>query len=291
MTNKIFEVYSENFVQYSRKYFDKISRREIFPCKICGEASEPYDVLDFALTCNTPRAPAGLSGIPVYYYRCCACGFIFTDFCDQFTPSEWSSYIYNEFYYSTVDPDYADRRPGGNASLIKNILGGDKNKWLGLDYGGGNGRTALLLRKMGFNFESYDPYGLNETSRRAIGRFNFCSSFEVAEHVADPHAFLRDIVSLCSSDKLAILIGTHVNDGHVLDNGRLNWWYASPRNGHISLYSLRSLKILAQAYDLEFLSLTGKTHLLSRGYTRSEAWRLLIGSAIGSRMRNFLKFS
>ena len=38
-----------------------------------------------------------------------------------------------------------------------------------------------------------------------------------------------------------MLFSTALSDGGLARNQRLRWWYASPRNGHISLFSHRSV--------------------------------------------------
>ena len=44
----------------------------------------------------------------------------------------------------------------------------------------------------------------------------------------------------------------------------LGWWYAGPRNGHVSLYSRRSLTILVQKHGLGLVSLSDLVHLAFR---------------------------
>jgi 2-polyprenyl-6-hydroxyphenyl methylase/3-demethylubiquinone-9 3-methyltransferase len=45
----------------------------------------------------------------------------------------------------------------------------------------------------------------------------------------------------------------------------LRWWYASPRNGHVSLYTEASLRALAQPLGFELASFNESTHLLLQG--------------------------
>lgn len=231
----------------------------------------------------------GPSGIPVYYHRCRSCSFLFTTFCDSFTPSQWTTHIYNPNYYLKVDPDYADRRPQSNALTVDALLAGRHGDYHGLDYGGGNGRTAALLQATGYRFECYDPFGDSNVVADSRECYNFCSAFEVAEHSPDPHNFLREIVSLCSPDRLAVLISTHLHDRHTASNSRLDWWYAAPRNGHISLYSHLSLKKAARIHGLDCLSLTENTHLLTRGYTPRDARAFLIAGKLRSRWRRLVQ--
>ena len=83
-------------------------------------------------------------------------------------------------------------------------------------------------------------------------------------------------MSLCSTEALFVLIGTHASDRHLsAESGDLSWWYAAPRNGHISLHSHRSMQELAKRYSLSYLAISEQTHVLFRGYTQAEASRFL----------------
>lgn len=280
---------SEDLLRHAQQVLDELAEHREIACKVCGEAARLYDAVDFALTCNTPRMPGGPSGVPVYYHLCRACGFLFTTFCDRFTPAQWSTHVYNPAYYQDIDPDYAERRPHGNALTIDALLAGHYDQWHGLDYGGGNGRTAQLLRAMGYRYDCHDPFGASDIDPLLRGRYDFCSAFEVAEHTPDPTAFLREIVTLCSPERLAVLVGTHVHDRHTAPDDRLDWWYAAPRNGHISLHSRRSLQVLARRHGLDCLTLTEQTHLLTRGYTPREACAFLWIGKLRTRWRRLLK--
>lgn len=254
-------------------------------CKICSSESKLYDVVDFSVSREKHAKPHHLAGIPVYFYKCSDCDFVFTDFCDDFSPEQWTNYIYNADYYLHIDPDYSERRPQGNANPLASLLSGPRDQWLGLDYGGGHGRTAQLLRERGYAYQCHDPFGDREVNETNIGRFNFCSAFEVAEHSPDPMKTLGEIISLCSPERLAILFATHVHDGHLPTDGRLDGWYAAPRNGHISLYSRESLARMACAYRLNICSVSSTSHLFFRGYTNREAQRFLLFGKLRNRLR------
>ena len=91
----------------SRRLFTQLKKM----CLICGSISRPFDVVDFFKCCNANDPYVfGFSGIPVTYYRCENCMFIFTDFCEGWQPHHFKEYIYNNEYIK-VDPDYIKRRP------------------------------------------------------------------------------------------------------------------------------------------------------------------------------------
>jgi hypothetical protein len=259
------------------------------PCKICGARATPFDLVDFNKTCHQSKYPYGIAGIPVRYDRCDDCGFIFTEFFDSFTGEQWSKYVYNDEYYIGVDPEYAEVRPQGNARWFTAFLAGRKGSLIGLDYGGGNGKTAELMRAQGWTYDCWDPFGLTDMAPENVGHYNFCSSTEVFEHTPDPVGSLRSLIEKCHPGKLMIMIGTGAHDGIVTDETRLNWWYAAPRNGHISLYSKRSLAVLAAKFGLTYVSLSMAAHLLVRGYSRRETQAMPLRSKLRMKVRSVLR--
>ncbi len=76
------------------------------PCKICGGDTALDGVVDFNKSCHEQhglRLP--VTGVPVYYRRCAACGFLFTDALDDWSIEDFRAHIYNDDYH-VVDPDY-----------------------------------------------------------------------------------------------------------------------------------------------------------------------------------------
>lgn len=244
-------------------------------CKICGGDSFPYDVLDFNKSCESPYYPVDMSMIPVIYRLCRECGFIFTDFFDDFSDDQWKQYIYNDNYIH-VDPEYKVIRPCENASMLRCFLDRPKQTIIGLDYGGGNGATAALVRQEGWTYDSYDPFGYTDVLPERIGRYNFCSAIEVFEHSPDPSGSLRAILEKATTERLVVVISTLTTDGVVANETRLAWWYAAPRNGHVSLYSHKSLRALAKQYGLMCTILNSAPFFFTRGYDEREARMLVV---------------
>jgi len=255
------------------------------PCKVCGEKATPFDMVDFSKTCTLEKYPLGLSFIPVAYRKCERCAFIFTSFADRFTGEQWKRFIYNEDYIH-ADPEYLEVRPRHNARELAAFLAGKKKSTLALDYGGGNGLTSRLMRQRGWAYDSYDPFGQVEMEADRKGRYNVCSALEVFEHTPDPVASLQELLDLCSSDRLIVFIGTSVHDGMVSNANRLSWWYAAPRNGHISLFSRESLRVLAARYGLAYASFSRGTHVFTRGMGRRRAFASLVRGKIIRRLQS-----
>jgi len=230
-------------------------------CKCCGALAFPFGVVDFHKNCEIRRRNVlDVSGVPVYYYRCPRCHFIFTTAFDQFTHEDFRQYIYNQEYL-LVDPDYEETRPRGNAEIVCNLFREAKPRSI-LDYGGGHGVLAQLLRAKGFSHvETYDPF-VPRFAARPTDRFDCVVCFEVVEHSTVPARVFADMSDLLTDSGL-ILFSTLLQPADI-DSQGLNWWYAAPRNGHVSLYSKPSLAMLAQSLGFNLGSFTESYHVLFR---------------------------
>jgi 2-polyprenyl-6-hydroxyphenyl methylase/3-demethylubiquinone-9 3-methyltransferase len=230
-------------------------------CKCCSQSADLFGVVDFHQHCDEARSERlPVSGIPIYYYRCSQCGFLFTTAFDGFSHADFAEQIYNEGY-SFVDPDFAEVRPSGNAQMVAGAFGKHRELSI-LDYGGGNGRTAEGLRQAGFtNVTTYDPFVPRFATRPSTPADEIIC-FEVVEHTPDPLAIFRDMASLLA-DHGSILLSTLMQPDDI-EKQRLNWWYVGPRNGHISLHSYRSLTIAAQRCGFQVRSFNANVHLLFR---------------------------
>src|SRR4051794_23463028 len=91
-------------------------------CKCCGSMAALYDVVDFHKNCEIYRRKVlDASGVPIYYYRCPTCQFLFTTAFDRFTLEDFHRYIYNNDYM-LVDPDYQESRPRSNAAWLGSLF-------------------------------------------------------------------------------------------------------------------------------------------------------------------------
>jgi SAM-dependent methyltransferase len=214
------------------------------PCKVCGKPAPFFDVTDFWK--GSRFFPYGPSGIPVAYHRCDACGFMFAPLFDDWASEDFQKYIYNDEYIA-VDSAYADVRPKHTATEMAKSLAGFEDARM-IDYGSGTGLFANHMRAAGFkNITNFDPFS---DPVRPSGRFDIITCFEVIEHSPTPLETLRDIASLLNDDGCVVL-GESLQPPDI-DVVRCNWWYCMPRNGHISLYTDRSLALLATRAGLLF---------------------------------------
>jgi len=217
-------------------------------CPICNGTCSALDVVDFNKSCGEQRGKyLQLSGMPIYYYICEQCGFCFSPEIYKWQLSEFEKYIYNDEYIE-FDPDYKGTRPKGNAEGMLKLFKDKDENLIHLDYGGGDGLLSETLRKRGWKSSSYDPFVDRETEISELGHFNLITAYEVFEHVPDVIKLMSQITSLLTEDGI-IIFSTLTSDGNIKINQRIIWWYVSPRNGHISIFTKKSLGILANKYN------------------------------------------
>ncbi len=236
-------------------------------CTVCGEKCSLLDVVDFNKSCEEIRGKfLDLSGIPIYYALCNKCGFCFSPEIITWNLEEFKEKIYND-QYVFVDPDYIETRPESNAASLITIFGDRAHSIKHLDYGGGSGVLANNLRKSNWNSISYDPF-VDKKTIDQLGKFDLITAFEVFEHVPDVQELMSNLCTLLSTNGV-VLFSTLLSDGQINPNQRIVWWYASPRNGHISLFSRKSLEILAHNHGFYFGSFSQGFHFFC---TKIPSW-------------------
>lgn len=195
----------------------------------------------------------------VEYYKCPKCDFIQTE----------EPYWLDEAYGSAItdlDIGLVSRNLQYSKALediIKNNL-----DYTGkfLDYAGGYGLFVRLMRDRGFDFYRQDKYcenifakhfDLEDTNSK--NRFEAVTTFEVFEHLPKP---LEEIeIMLNYSD--TIIFSTELLPKNNIKNIN-DWWYFTPETGqHISFYSLKTLKYIADKHHLFFYS-QGPIHMLTK---------------------------
>jgi 2-polyprenyl-3-methyl-5-hydroxy-6-metoxy-1,4-benzoquinol methylase len=233
---------------------------EPISCKICDSGAGLYGVVDFHKSCNVDlHVP--VSGVPIYYRRCAACGFLFTDAFDDWSEDQFRTHIYNDGYHA-FDPDYQTRRPSSNAKLVEQLWSQHKTGMRVLDFGGGNDVFCTSLRASGFPVAiTYDPM-VPEHATRPEGKFDLVTCFETLEHLPDPIAGIARIAE-CVSEPGAVFYSTMTQPADF-DNRGLSWWYVGPRNGHISIFTRQALSAAWARHGFKNASLNDGTHIAFR---------------------------
>jgi SAM-dependent methyltransferase len=237
-------------------------------CPVCDASTAALDVVDFNKNCEEARGGfLPISGMPIYYYLCDECNFCFAPEIYTWTKEEFSEKIYNDSYID-IDPDYIDSRPRNNAASLIKTFGESAVKIKHLDYGGGSGLMSQLLNQAGWQSSSYDPFYNKDLTIKELGKFDLITAYEVFEHVPDVKSLISDLHHLLNENGI-VLFSTLISDGNIARNQRITWWYASPRNGHISLFSQQSLSILATREGLAIGSFSPVYHAL---WTNVPSW-------------------
>jgi SAM-dependent methyltransferase len=235
---------------------------DIPPCPVCGATAALLDVVDLNKSCEEERGKfLPIAGVPIYYALCDQCGFCFAPQMYRWPMEEFARRIYNDDY-KLVDPDYLGSRAKTYAKMLTGMFAAKVLTIRHLDYGGGNGVLSSELFAAGWDSMSYDPF-VDGPSCADRGKFNLVTSFEVFEHVPDVNHLISTLSSLVEDDGM-LLFSTFISDGKIARNQRLQWWYASPRNGHISLFSNRSLALLGQKEGFELVSFSPNVHAFWR---------------------------
>ena len=231
------------------------------PCPICDALSAPLDVVDFNKSCAESRGIyLPLTGIPIYYSLCDKCGFCFAPEMYEWTLDEFEQRVYNDQYVD-VDPDYVHKRPSLSAGALVEMFGKSGMGISHLDYGGGHGLLSDLMRDSGWKSASYDPFVDRAMRVDQLGKYDLITAFEVFEHVPDVKRLANELSMLLVPEGI-VLFSTLLSDGHIQRQQRLSWWYASPRNGHISLFSANSLQTFAAGAGFHCRSFSEGFHVL-----------------------------
>ncbi len=212
-------------------------------CKICSEKTE-----------NVFSARI-LHKYDIDYYHCSNCGFLQTE----------EPYWLKESYESAIgieDTGLLKRNftLAKTTSVIINSLFNKRGAFL--DYAGGYGIFVRLMRDIGFDFYWSDPFAPNLVARG----FNFndeekielITAFECFEHFNNPITEIEKMLNISNN----VLFSTRVFNGEPPQPD--SWWYYSLNSGqHISFYSVKTLKFIADKYKLYLNTDYKSLHLFS----------------------------
>jgi 2-polyprenyl-6-hydroxyphenyl methylase/3-demethylubiquinone-9 3-methyltransferase len=230
----------------------------VLRCKCCGGRAPIFGVVDFVQNMSFNKLE--MFGIPVYYHRCSACGYMFTTFFDEFTGADFSKWIYNE-QYGLVDPGYGESRARDTSKIIAQNFPLAKSVRI-LDYGGGTGKVAQFLKEDGFGVvDTYDPF-VPEFSKRPEQKYDMIVSFEVMEHSTKPAEMFADVASFMADNGL-IFFSTQLQPQDILAQGT-RWWYLNPRAGHASTYTPQAIAHVVQPLGLKLACFNELYHILFR---------------------------
>ena len=188
----------------------------------------------------------------VYYRRCPACGFLFTDAFDDWSVDQFKTHIYNDDYH-LFDPDYLIKRPSHNAGMLRTFgpvikpACGCSISAAAMTYFAQHFAPAVFREAV-----TYDPM-VPEHAGRPEGKFDLVTCFETLEHLPDPLAGIAAIAD-CVAEPGAVFYSTLTQPADF-DNRGLSWWYVGPRNGHISIFTKQALAMAWARYGFKTAAL------------------------------------
>ncbi|MDI6774075.1 MAG: class I SAM-dependent methyltransferase [Verrucomicrobiota bacterium] len=227
-------------------------------CRICAQTSAPFGC---AKVLGTHEA---------HYFRCTHCGFIQVD---------------EPFWLDNAHPDGPDpsdtgcvernREVSRACRLVFSLLLQPDGHFL--DFGGGNGLLVRMMRDYGLGFWWYDKYCRNIFARGFDGdvsggtRYDGVTAIEVVEHLSSPREELDRILRLTRNVFLTTALVPRHNPGPG------EWWYYDLEHGrHVSLFTMRSLAVLAAGYGLHLCSDGVCVHLLTERPVSASRFRLIL---------------
>ncbi|MDP3071611.1 MAG: class I SAM-dependent methyltransferase [Opitutaceae bacterium] len=208
---------------------------------------------------------------PASFRRCADCGFLFAP--DPYwLPESYQSAI-NQTDIGSVSR--ADTFSRSTKAVIEFCL---KDASRFLDYGAGYGIFVRKMRDNGYPFLAYDQYCENlfasdfKLEALTDQRFDLVTAFEVMEHLIDPLETFATIFRHAD----AVLFSTQLVPEPAPAVG--TWWYFGLDHGqHISLYTRRTLELIASRHGKSLASDGSRLHLISSRRISSRWFRWLTG--------------
>jgi SAM-dependent methyltransferase len=211
-------------------------------CPCCGDVAEIFGVMDLLQNETPPCDPTPeLSGIPVYYHRCKACGFCFTMFFGNWNRDEIEGIEDESFgpLYPRNETKYANFYAGAIASQFpaaKNM------RVLEL---GGSGLIAPALNQNGFT--CVDRSG---DTTKATGAYDLVVCMEIMQWQKRPVDAFREAMKFVAPRGI-LYFSAWLQPPDILET-RLHWKYFNPRRKHVSIYTETALFNIAKSLELSF---------------------------------------
>lgn len=219
-------------------------KKKVVRCKICASQSTAIFTKKI------------LHKYDVAYHQCKKCGFIQTD--EPF----WLSESYTNAITS-LDIGLIGRNLF-YAPIIEEIIYSHFNSnGRFLDFAGGYGMFTRIMRDKGFDFYHSDKHCQNLFANyftitdlpKKNRFFDIITSFELLEHLKNPFTELNTIFSISDN----FIFTTEL----VPKNNIENWWYIGEEHGqHISFYTEKSLKFIANKYNKVYYSGENSLHAI-----------------------------
>lgn len=214
-------------------------------CKICNQTSEK--IFEKIL----------LQRYKTGFYKCTNCSFMQTD-----------EPIWLEEAYQSAITSLDIGLLGRNIYLTKEIsllieTCFPEAKTM-VDYAGGYGVLARLMRDAGYDYYTQDDYCENifakdfDVKAAPVKKFDLVTGFEVLEHFSNP---IKDL------EKVFHYAGDAIFSTELLpenDTEIENWWYLTEETGqHIAFYSTKAMEIIAEKFNKHYYCRHKHLHVFS----------------------------
>ncbi len=209
-----------------------------------------------------------LNKYDIAYYYCDNCGFLQTE------EPYWLDEAYNESINITDTGILLRNIWYSNlASTIIYFLFNSKDKFL--DFAGGYGIFTRLMRDKGFDFYWKDEYTKNIVARGfecdSTDKFEAVTAYEVFEHFSQPTNEISKILKISKN----LIFSTELLPIEVPKPEK--WWYYGLEHGqHISFYSIKTLRFIAEKFNLNIYSNNRNFHILTKKKINPLLFKLLL---------------
>jgi 2-polyprenyl-3-methyl-5-hydroxy-6-metoxy-1,4-benzoquinol methylase len=238
-------------------------------CRICENTSEFFSDAEI------------LFKYKIKYYKCPNCGFVQTE----------------EPYW--LDEAYSDAINHSDIGLLKrnsdlvcptaNVISKffDSSKKF-LDYGAGYGVFVRMMRDRGYDFYWQDKYCDNLYAKdftvKEKENYEVLTAYEVFEHLPDPVKEFGEMLKYSDN----ILFSTYIIPS---DNPKpQDWWYFALDHGqHVSLYTEKSLSLLAKKFNMNLFSNGKNIHLITKRKISGLVFKILTKPYISDTLSVFFK--
>lgn len=196
------------------------------PCPLCG-AVDSY-------------------ALPVagkYYHRCRSCELVWLDGADHLGPSAEKA-VYDGHDNQVDDPRYRHFLMRAFGEVLSRV----PPPASGLDFGCGPGPALIAMgREAGYQMAGYDKF-YADLPDLLTRQYDFITSTEVIEHIADPRAAL-DVLWGCLKPGGILVLQTQ----RVLDDDRFKTWRYRHDSTHIVFFAEASFRALAIRWQADVL--------------------------------------
>jgi len=202
-------------------------------------------------------------------YQCPNCGQLLSSCSKKIYINSNQSWNTEEGTWPSKD-DYGrlKKRRTTDINILAKLLNKKYSEIHLLDVGSSNGSCVAIANDIGINAEGVDPSerAVSSGIRRGLklhqgyleevafsnNSFDAITIHEVIEHVFDPYTLLKECKRILTPDGV-LVIGTGNTDSWTMKFRKNNWDFFNMNlhGGHISFFSTKSLKILANNAGFE----------------------------------------